>query len=63
MKIEYRDDAEITVEVAIDLYKKSTLGKRRPIDRPEIFAGMLKNANLTISGKIMGDTIRISPFS
>ena len=49
MKIEYRDDAEIAVEVAIDLYKRSTLGERRPVDRPDIFAGMLNNANLTIS--------------
>lgn len=49
MKIEYRDDAEITVEAAIDLYTRSTLGERRPIDRPDIFAGMLKNANLIIS--------------
>lgn len=49
MKIEYRDDAEITVELAIDLYKRSTLGERRPVNRPDIFAGMLKNANLTIS--------------
>lgn len=49
MNIEYRDDAEISVEVAIDLYRRSTLGERRPVDRPEIFEGMLKNANLTIS--------------
>lgn len=49
MEIEYKDDAAITVEAAIDLYKKSTLGERRPIDRPDIFAGMLKNANLTVS--------------
>ncbi len=49
MDIEYRDDADITVEVAIDLYKRSTLGERRPVDRPDIFKGMLKNANLTVS--------------
>lgn len=49
MKIEYSDDTEISVETAIDLYNKSTLGERRPVDRPDIFAGMLKNANLTIS--------------
>lgn len=41
MDIAYRDDAKITVEVAIDLYKRSTLGERRPIDRPDIFEGML----------------------
>ena len=49
MNIEFRDDAEIAVEAAIDLYKRSTLGERRPVDRPDIFAGMLKNANLIIS--------------
>lgn len=49
MNITYQDDAEITVEVAIDLYKRSTLGERRPVDRPDIFEGMLKNASLTIS--------------
>lgn len=49
MKIEYRDNAPISVEAAIDLYKRSTLGERRPIDRTDIFEGMLKNANLTIS--------------
>ena len=47
MSIEYRHDAKLTVEAAIDLYKRSTLGDRRPIDRPDIFEGMLNNANLT----------------
>lgn len=49
MKIEYRDDALISVEVAIDLYRRSTLGERRPVDRPDIFEGMLNNSNLIIS--------------
>lgn len=49
MKISYRDDARITVEAAIELYRRSTLGERRPVDRPDIFAGMLDNATLTIT--------------
>ena len=49
LPIEYRDDAPISVETAIRLYKSSTLGERRPVDRPDIFAGMLNNANLTVS--------------
>jgi len=49
MTIEYRDDAAIGVNDAIDLYKRSTLGERRPVDRPDIFEGMLKNANLIVS--------------
>lgn len=60
MKIEYSDDAEITVELAIDLYKRSTLGERRPIDRPDIFAGMLKNADLTITAWIDNRLVGIS---
>lgn len=49
MPIEYKRSADISVENAIDLYKKSTLGERRPVDRPDIFEGMLKHANLVIS--------------
>jgi len=49
MKIEYCDNISITVDQAIQLYKRSTLGERRPVDRPDIFEGMLKNANLTLT--------------
>lgn len=49
MTIVYRDDAALSVEQAIDLYKRSTLGERRPVDRPDIFEGMLRNANLTVT--------------
>lgn len=49
MDITYRDDAAITVEDAITLYQRSTLGERRPVDRPDIFEGMLRNANLIIT--------------
>jgi GNAT superfamily N-acetyltransferase len=49
MTVLYRDDATLTVDQAIDLYRRSTLGERRPVDRPDIFAGMLEHANLTIT--------------
>lgn len=49
MNIDYHDNLTITVEAAIDLYRRSTLGERRPIDRPDIFDGMLKNANLLVT--------------
>ena len=60
MQIDYRSDADISVDVAIDLYKRSTLGERRPVDRPDIFEGMLKHANLTISAWAGNDLIGIS---
>jgi len=49
MAIIYRDDAQLNVEHVIELYKKSTLGERRPIDRPDIFAGMISNADIIIT--------------
>lgn len=49
MTIAYRDDAKIAVETAIDIYRRSTLGERRPTDRPDIFAGMIDNASLTVT--------------
>lgn len=67
MEIEYRDSAEISVEQAIELYNASTLGERRPVDRPDIFEGMLKNANLTISAwhqeKLVGISRTLTDFT
>jgi GNAT superfamily N-acetyltransferase len=47
--IVYRDDAPVSVAQAIDVYRRSTLGERRPVDRPDIFAAMLRHADLMIS--------------
>lgn len=49
MNITYLDEAKLTVEAAIELYRRSTLGERRPLDRPDIFAGMINNASLTVT--------------
>jgi GNAT superfamily N-acetyltransferase len=49
MEIEYRADAVVGVDEAIDLYRRSTLGERRPVDRPDIFADMLRHANLIVT--------------
>ncbi len=49
MNIDYRDDAGISVEAAIDLYQRSTLGERRPVHRPDVFAEMLRHADLLIT--------------
>jgi GNAT superfamily N-acetyltransferase len=49
MTICYRDDAQLSLEQVIELYKKSTLDERRPVDRPDIVAGMIANADIIIS--------------
>ena len=67
MDIAYRSDANISVAAAIDLYKRSTLGERRPVDRLDIFAGMLKNASLTITAwhgeRLVGIARSLTDFS
>jgi len=63
----YRDDAPISVAQAIDVYRRSTLGARRPVDRPEVFADMLRHANLTItaweSAQLVGIARSLTDFS
>lgn len=49
MAITYTDEAGLTVESAIDLYNRSTLGERRPVDRPDVFQGMIGNADVTVT--------------
>lgn len=47
--IEYRDDIVPDLDAAVELYRASTLGERRPIEDRERFARMLRHANLTIT--------------
>jgi GNAT superfamily N-acetyltransferase len=65
--IQYRDDTKVTAEEAIDLYIRSTLGERRPVDNKETFEAMLKNANLTITawdqGKLIGISRSLTDFA
>jgi predicted N-acetyltransferase YhbS len=65
--IEYRDNASITAEQAIDLYIRSTLGERRPVHNIEIFKAMLKNASLTITAwdgeKLVGISRSLTDFA
>ncbi|WP_353432327.1 GNAT family N-acetyltransferase [Polynucleobacter sp. MWH-UH23A] len=65
--IQYRDDAKVTAEEAIDLYIRSTLGERRPVDNKETFEAMLNNANLTITAwdqnKLIGIARSLTDFS
>ena len=47
--ITYRLGNELDVDRAIELYRASTLGERRPVDDRERMAAMLRNANLVVS--------------
>jgi GNAT superfamily N-acetyltransferase len=65
--IHYRNDAKVGAEDAIDLYVRSTLGERRPINSKDTFEAMLKNANLTITAwdqdKLIGIARSLTDFA
>lgn len=49
MAITYQRDKNLNLDDVIELYKTSTLGERRPVDNRTCMAGMIENANLTIT--------------
>ena len=56
----YRDDVILSVSDAIALYQRSTLGERRPIDRPDIFEGMMNNSSITITAWAGSEVVGIA---
>ncbi len=49
MTIEYKVNLQLDLDAAIDLYRASTLGERRPVDDRGCMQQMLDEANLTLS--------------
>ena len=47
--ISYRSNIKITVNDFIDLLKRSTLDKRRPVDRPDRIQKMLDHGNVMVT--------------
>ena len=47
--IEYKQNVEVDLDQAIELYVASTLGERRPVDDRERMATMFRHGNLLIT--------------
>ncbi|TAM11784.1 MAG: GNAT family N-acetyltransferase [Nevskiaceae bacterium] len=60
MDIEYKVNEPVTVDQFIDLLMRSTLGERRPIDDRECMAGMVANANLTVTARDAGRLVGVA---
>jgi GNAT superfamily N-acetyltransferase len=65
--ISYKQNADLDVSQVIDLYIRSTLGERRPIDQPKAFEAMIKHANLIITAwegdKLIGISRTFTDFA
>jgi GNAT superfamily N-acetyltransferase len=49
LMITYRTGNDLDLDAAIDLYRASTLGERRPVDDRARMDGMLRGANLVVT--------------
>ncbi len=49
MAIEYKQGVSLDLDQVIELYKSTSLGVRRPVDKRETMQAMITNANLVIS--------------
>ena len=67
MTIAYQLEPELSVEEFCDVLVRSTLAERRPMDRPEIVAGMLRQADLLVTARegtrLVGVSRAITDFS
>jgi ribosomal protein S18 acetylase RimI-like enzyme len=66
--IAYRLEPNLSPAEFIDVLVRSTLAERRPVDKPDAIAGMLKNADLihtarTPDGQLVGVSRAITDFS
>jgi ribosomal protein S18 acetylase RimI-like enzyme len=66
MPITYSADLSLDVFQVIDLYNRSTLGERRPVDKPDVFQGMIDNASILVTAwddkKLVGIARSLSDF-
>jgi GNAT superfamily N-acetyltransferase len=49
VSIEYRVGGDLDLDTAIELYRASTLGERRPVDDRERMGAMLRNASIVVT--------------
>lgn len=59
-QIERVTGAELSLDEVLDVYRRSGLGERRPIDDRDRFAAMLRNANLVVVCRMRGELIGIA---
>ncbi|MEM7229234.1 MAG: GNAT family N-acetyltransferase [Planctomycetota bacterium] len=66
--IAYSIEPALSAAEFIDVLRRSTLDARRPVDEPEVIAGMLEHADVIVaardeSGRLVGVSRAITDFS
>ena len=60
MSIDYRLEPGLPPAEFIDVLVRSTLAERRPVDRPDVIAAMLTNADIVLTARAEGRLVGIS---
>jgi GNAT superfamily N-acetyltransferase len=50
----YSLDPELSAADFVDVLRRSTLAERRPVDRPDVIASMLRNADIVLTARVDG---------
>jgi predicted N-acetyltransferase YhbS len=66
--IAYGLEPKLSAAEFVDVLRRSTLAERRPVDRPDVVAGMLAHADLIVTardatGRLVGVSRAISDYS
>lgn len=56
----YTLEPHLTAAEMIDLLRRSTLAERRPVDRPDVIAGMIEHADVLVTAREGGLLVGIS---
>jgi predicted N-acetyltransferase YhbS len=65
--LSYQLEPQLTADEFIDVLTRSTLGQRRPLDKPDIMAGMLAKADIILTardqdGRLVGVSRALTDF-
>lgn len=58
--VEYRTDSDLNLDEALELYRASTLGERRPIHNRRVMETMIHKADLIVSAWKSGQLVGIA---
>ncbi len=58
--IAYSLEPNLSVEEFVDVLVRSTLGERRPLDKPKLIEAMLRNADIIVTARADGRLVGIS---
>ena len=60
MTVDYRLEPDLSPAEFIDVLVRSTLAERRPVDRPDVIAAMLTNADIVLTARVEGRLVGIA---